>query len=223
MPKIIIAIGNVGCGKSTVGREMAKREFDTVIVNKDAIREMLYGEYGYKEALEPVVQQIAMTGAVTALLNNLNVFLDETNLTIKNRTEIVRTLRAHVPKLTVIYLQFPMGKEGLERRKKEPRNMKTEKWEEVWEDLNSIYEPPTPEEGYDHLMFSDGGIPAPVEIEPDAIKWQREFCKANNIPMIIPSSGECPRCKKNFLAVSKLTAANSLITSCPYCKHSFCN
>lgn len=223
MPKVTIAIGNVGCGKSTVGRETAKREFDTLIINYDSIREMFYGEYGFKKVYEPIVKDSAVSMAIIALLNNLDVYIDEHNLTSEGRTVIVQTLRAHVPRLRIDYLLFPLGKEGLERRIKEPRNLKPEKWKEIWEELNSIYEPPTPNEGYDYLTYSDGGIVKKKPEEHLTLKNQRAFCERNELPLLMPTNNECPSCRRDFFGAIPYEGEDYHITSCPYCSYSFCN
>ena len=67
-----------------------------------------------------------------------------------------------------------------------------------------------------------------------AIKAQRDYCKANDVPNFAPAfNGECYHCKHNIYepckhpdgrvtdGITVERAGKTLITGCPHCRYSF--
>ncbi|MEX0596032.1 MAG: AAA family ATPase [Candidatus Paceibacterota bacterium] len=68
-------------GKSTWAKEKAKEEPNTVIVNRDKIREMLKGEYHlfpFGSSMEKLVTDIEKSAIHNALVRGYNVIIDST-------------------------------------------------------------------------------------------------------------------------------------------------
>lgn len=58
----------------------------------------------------------------------------------------------------------------------------------------------------------------------EKIRAQQEYCKSRGIPAFIPKNGRCPSCGRQiYYGISLKQAGSEMITSCPYCKHSFVN
>ena len=65
-----------------------------------------------------------------------------------------------------------------------------------------------------------------------AAQW--DYCSENGYPIFAPSSGFCPRCRRQIYypivypdgstaGISVEYARNNLITGCPFCYTSFCD
>jgi predicted kinase len=217
MPICYITIGNVGEKKSTWARQKVKQDFDTLIVSKDAIREMIYGEYGYKYEIERVVSGIALHSITTILLDNKNVIIDETNLSSNKRRTLITNIKTLLSvnegaPARFVYVHFGSTTEGLERRIKDPRNMTAAKWTEVWKGLHSLYEPPTYDEGVDEIIDM-----CPRQTLTDKM---RKYCSENNLPFVMPENCMCPFCRQSFLHLVG-NDSTKYITSCPICNRSF--
>ena len=76
--------GLPGSGKSTRAREIVDNNPNTVRLNKDQFREMMYfhtrGALGYRGQLEDAVQEAEAAAAAAALSRGYNVVIDDTNL-----------------------------------------------------------------------------------------------------------------------------------------------
>jgi hypothetical protein len=217
MPICYITIGNVGEMKSTWARQKVKQDFDTLIVSKDALREMVFGEYGFKHAIEPVIRNIAIHAIVAPLLMNINVIVDETNLSKEKRIKLIKDIKAFVEinkggQVRFVYIHFGSTTEGLERRINDPRNLTAAKWTEVWKGLHSLYEAPTHDEGVDEIIDM-----RPRQTLTDKM---RKHCSENNLPFVMPENYMCPFCRQSFLHLVG-NDSTKYITSCPICNRSF--
>lgn len=80
MPTLTITIGLPGSGKTTWAQAQVAQHEDTVRVNRDDLRMMLFGAYVIDRAQEPIVT-VAQEAQVTALLvAGQSVIVDDTNL-----------------------------------------------------------------------------------------------------------------------------------------------
>jgi len=186
-------------------------------VSKDELRELVYGEYGFKDALELVVGEIALHSIATILLHDKNVIIDETNLSSDKRKKLITNIKTllSINKGTptrFVYVHFGSTTEGLERRIKDPRNMTAAKWTEVWKGLHSLYEAPTYDEGVDEIIDM-----RPRQTMTDKM---RKHCSENNLPFVMPDNYMCPFCRQSFLHLIG-NDSTKYITSCPICSRSF--
>jgi predicted kinase len=218
MPTCYFTIGNIGEKKSTWAREKVFKEFSTVIISRDSLREMVFGQYGFKNEIEPVIREMSHCNAVIALRQGLDVIMDETYMSRKKRTESIVAIKKllvennYTDTVRFVYVYFGSTKEGLARRQADPRNIKPEKWTEIWEGLNSIHEPPTHDEGVHEI----------VDMRPaqTMLDKMRLYCAENNLPFVMPDNYMCPSCRQSFRHLVR-NDETRYITSCPICKHSF--
>lgn len=146
-------IGNIGSGKSTLSKKLHSQGF--LIVNADSIRNMLGGgEYVFDFSLEKTVIHDVSNFVITKLLRmNRNIVVDETFMKRNHRTSLITGAKEYG--YTVIGMVMPnFGKDiqVARRMASEPRGYTREKWGEVWDKMESAYEEPTKDEGFDLII-----------------------------------------------------------------------
>lgn len=91
-PQLYIMVGLSGAGKSTVAKEIAETEENTIIVSSDAIREELTGKVEDQSKNEEVFK-VFHKRIREALENNTNVIADATNITMRSRRAIIENVK----------------------------------------------------------------------------------------------------------------------------------
>lgn len=148
MSKLIVLVGNIGCGKSTEAARLAK-ETGAVVVNMDSIQQMVSGGvYGaYDVAKKELYQDIEHIAIKSALERGLDVVIDRTNMDKKRRARFIAIGKCHGAE--ICSFDFGPGTESdLERRLTDPRDIPAEKWREVFESMSNAYEQPSSDEGF---------------------------------------------------------------------------
>ena len=59
-----------------------------------------------------------------------------------------------------------------------------------------------------------------------AMDAQEKYCDEKNLPFFVPLFGECYHCHRQIFGeggISEKKAGEELITSCPFCRTSFCD
>lgn len=147
--KLVIIVGNIGCGKSTLANKLAS-DFKFGVFNMDSLTTMLGGyEYTrfdknktecYNEIRQFIVRNL--------LKNNFNCIIDSTNLTVRKRKEFIDIAKSlKVPE--IICFDFGPGiDEYLERRLKNNRGVNSETWKKVYTRMKNEYESPSIDEGF---------------------------------------------------------------------------
>ena len=148
MSKMYILIGVPGCGKSTWCKENIDEK--TVVVCKDAFRSMLRIDYEYNLRYEPIVHDLQTAAIASAVMNGLDIIVDETNIK-KHKRDVLKKL---VPTIfnqgcytgyDIIYVVFK-NTDTLDRRMNEPRGYTREQWDEVIKGMIASMEWPTENE-----------------------------------------------------------------------------
>jgi predicted kinase len=146
---VYILVGLIGSGKSTWAREKAKED-NTIIINKDVIRQMFKGEYFFHKDYEHLVDQMSKACFLKALQKGYNVIIDETNITKKKRAAYVEAVKEHYymidEPVEFEIVWFPEKRNNIENRMKEPRGYTQEQWEAVLRGMKSAFEEPELEE-----------------------------------------------------------------------------
>jgi len=157
MRRVYILVGNVGSGKSKWAAKNYER-LNACIVSKDSIREMVHGEYIYREKQEKMIHEIAIQLCVTFMRQfKKNVIFDDANMTKKERLEIIKYIekrRLVIPtNLEIKYrcLNFIEHGHNLEWRMKDNRGYSRYYWARVYQILRDQYQAPTMDEGYDAI------------------------------------------------------------------------
>jgi predicted kinase len=238
MLTVDVYVGLPGCGKSTHARKQAEKDPGILIVNKDCIRNMLFGGvYAFKNSVEPVVQYIAKQSMAGALLNNYSVVVDETNITKAKRTVITNYLsifqdEGDANSIIIRCVEFEEGPWCLERRLKDLRGLEREQWIKVYSDMKSAFEPVDwKEEGFNEYQ-KISTAPVGIDTHPSDTSFlfrfynrQVQYCQSKNLPVLLIGYGWCPKCQKNVFDFASIreTADKEYITGCPHCHFSFCS
>ena len=91
-PTLWVMVGLSGSGKSSVAKEIAENNPNTIIVSLDNIGEELTGDYGNQENNEEVFK-VFRKRIREALENNMNVIADATNITMRSRRAIIENVK----------------------------------------------------------------------------------------------------------------------------------
>lgn len=230
MTKIIILIGLPGAGKSTWAKKKALEDPGVMIVNKDAIRKMLFGRYDYKNNVEPLIHSIALRAIGSCIERGYDVIVDETNLSKKNRLNICKDIHTMAEELkqraNIHYIEYKPSVEHLKRRLLDKRGYSEGRWIKVYNEMMEAYDPVTNEELKEARVSSLGVIQKKRYCASDE-DWylnQRIYCAAHELPVLVPSSGYCHFCHRYMTNTEGWfdKAMHTHITNCPHCKHSFC-
>lgn len=148
MKILYILIGPIASGKSTWSKNFIKDNPETLIVNRDSLREMVYGEYLFLPEKEPIIKRMAIECTKIALWNDYDVIIDETNLTRKKRESFLKNLKDVMEEdIEYKYIYFSSQNGNVERRmKSDSRGYTKEKWQEVYDGMMKVIEKPTEEE-----------------------------------------------------------------------------
>jgi len=169
-PNIYITIGLIGTGKTTFANKIAEA-VPTLIVSKDAIRQMLFGRYRFDQTVEPMINKITdniITNCITEIMLGIppyiSLVIDEANLTKKDRLSYLHLIRQSEEEylkpnffdITYVYFLDEAGN-GINRRIQDDRGLSEEHW---WSVLNwqmRKIEVPTHQEaleyGIDHMIM----------------------------------------------------------------------
>ena len=156
--ELIILVGNIGCGKSTLARKYARKGY--IIMNGDGLLTSIQGGiYGlYNPDMKPVHDEIEQEVIVSALVGGFSVVVDKTNMTKKVRKmyfDIVRYVIHQITmnRITVRAIDWGPGYQyTLNRRLDNPGGIKKSVWVNVHEQMKHDYEKPSLKEGFDEVQ-----------------------------------------------------------------------
>lgn len=148
MKTLYILIGTIGSGKSFWSKNYVEKNSNTVIVCRDNLREMIYGKYLFLPEKESFIKEITINCVKTALENNFDVIIDETNLTREKREKFIDFVKEKTNiKFNYRYIYFyPLENAVDKRMESNSRGYTREKWQEVFDQMNKIIELPGVEE-----------------------------------------------------------------------------
>lgn len=149
--ELIIFTGNVGCGKSTVAKNIVTKNKDFIVVNDDSISTMVGGGVytNYDESKKYFYKCIELYCVDLGLGTNRSVIVDMPNMKRSSRKRFIEIGKRYG--VRIISYDWGSGNlEDLERRKKESRDY--DGWETAFNTKKEEYEKPTIEEGFDDIV-----------------------------------------------------------------------
>lgn len=151
-PELVILVGNIGSGKSTVSKWYTTDGY--LAVCKDSIRTMLgSGRYIFDKKLEPLIHQATTDMVIRLMKQQKNIVLDETSMDKKTRDIYIFYGHQYDYKVTAVVMpQFSKEDCIVNRMKDTLRGTPLHVWEEVWEKFNKRYQEPTLGEGFDEII-----------------------------------------------------------------------
>lgn len=166
-PRFIMLVGIPGSGKSYKARALSGSR--TVHISSDAIRKRIYGDENCQKDPGKVFS-IMQEETLNALSNGISVIYDATNISRKNRKEILDKLPCYVSKECVIC--WAPIELCIERDAKRDRTV----GKEVIDRMVRRFEAPFYDEGFDKISVSLDGI------EYDKRQYYVELLSAIDIP-----------------------------------------
>lgn len=153
--KFIILSGNIGSGKSTLCKALAKEGF--LIISRDSLRYMIGGgTYKFHSSTEPFIHSANMAVVREAVEKGFNIVMDECCINKHMRSPFIELCEEWGYSLIALVM-FRLGKkESVDRRMTNPHDTFDRKvWENVWERFDSLYQKPTIEEGFHKVIELD--------------------------------------------------------------------
>ena len=150
--EIILLIGNIASGKSTLAKQHAKKGY--VVISRDSIRYMVGGgNYRFDKKLEPFIKQSAVEVLRVFLRSGQNLVYDETNVSKSLRKPTIQLAKIYGYKVVAVVLPRLSKEVSVARRLKTPHgNFSKKTWEWVWEQFDTIFEMPEKSEGIDRII-----------------------------------------------------------------------
>ena len=154
MKEVIILIGNIGSGKSTLVKQYQEKGY--VVISRDSLRYGIGGgEYVFNTKYEKIIHKTAIKMLRLFLELNVNIIIDETNVTKHLRKQYINIIRkcSIDYKITGIELPILSKQDSVDRRMTNPHGQPNRKiWEEVWEMFNKNYESPSFDEDFNKII-----------------------------------------------------------------------
>jgi len=153
-PKLIIVVGNIGAGKSTVCRELAKKGYR--VLSRDALRYMVGGgEYVFDLKLEPTIAMAHDAMFEAFVQAQEDIVIDETSVQPDRRWELIEATYSQPWHYHFTALEMPRlsKKESVDRRMQNSHGGIARKvWEGVWDKFDRLYVAPKKSEGFDRVI-----------------------------------------------------------------------
>lgn len=152
-PKIVILIGNIGAGKTTLCSEFIKKEF--VCISRDSLRYMIgSGDYIFNRKYEPVIHRAEKIIIEEFMSERINLVIDEVGVSKWMRQQYIYLAEQYNYEITAVVLPKLSMEQSVNRRMISPHGQPNRKlWEAVWTKFDEQYEQPTKKEGFDKVIF----------------------------------------------------------------------
>jgi predicted kinase len=145
MSKLFLMVGLVGSGKSTWSERKVGRSNNTVIINRDKIRDMIHGgNYRYTKEIEDTVKKASNWMLSMYLRSGYDVILDETSLTYRQRNSVTNIAKKHNAEVEIVWCDET--KNNLEYRMRNPRGIEKSEWQKAIARQRKLYELPSIDE-----------------------------------------------------------------------------
>jgi predicted kinase len=155
--EIILLVGNIGSGKSTLIRKIINKEFSHVVISRDDLRYMIgAGKYRFDLNLEPAIwnSELKIIESFMDFGDTApNLIIDEVGINKKMRKRYIDLAKKRGYTITVIEMPRYSKRKCVNRRMKDPHGQFDRKlWESVWEKFNKLYEKPSKKEGINKII-----------------------------------------------------------------------
>ena len=153
MPELIITVGNIGSGKSTIARQYVKDGY--VAIARDYLRYAIgEGHYIFNADYEPIIWKVETYMYRKFVDLGVNIIVDEVGMNKNLRKKYINYAKKRGYQIIAMVMKKLPIKEAVNRRMKDPHGQFDRGiWEQVWSDFNRIYQPPKLNEGFDKIIM----------------------------------------------------------------------
>jgi predicted kinase len=137
-------LGLPGSGKSTLAKTIGG-----VIINRDAMRTMIYGQYDFRREDERMLIEMAHACVKCVADHKQDVIIDETGANVGTRIGWVEHLKGLGYKVNAIYLDTPV--EICMSRRHDDNKGLNQDWDKIILAMKDGWKHPQLNEGYDNL------------------------------------------------------------------------
>jgi len=172
-----VNIGLPGSGKSRWARNYVKDHPNTVIICRDNLREMVYGEYEYHRDRESDIKDMEVVLICFALHRYRDVILDGCHISRRQRAAVRKAVDITLgdwkdgPDIRIHYEVFPENKRNVDFRMEGDKGVSRERWEGVVDGMLAAYEAPTEDEMNLFNISQMVEHPIPDSVEPRSKGW----------------------------------------------------
>jgi len=151
--ELIVMVGNIGTGKSTICKEYIKNGY--LCVSRDGLRYMNGGGvYRWDESVEPFIWDAESRIIKAFMESGKHIIVDEVGISQKMREKYLNIANAFNYKPIALVMPKLNMKTCINRRLNNPHDQPDRKmWEEVWTKFDKQYSEPTLEEGFKEIKF----------------------------------------------------------------------
>jgi len=152
MKELVILVGNIGSGKSTICKDYQKKGY--VVIARDQLRYAIGGgTYVFNLKYEPIVWKTELDMLESFMELDINIIVDEVGVSKAMRLRYIKPAKELGYKVRCLLLPSLTMKKAVDRRMVNPHGQYNRKlWEEVWIKFNRIYEEPSFKEGFDDII-----------------------------------------------------------------------
>ena len=150
--KLIVLVGNIGSGKTTLARKYAKKGY--IIIARDALRYAIGGgDYIFDLKLEPAIWSSEKNIVENFMNTDVNIVIDEIGITKTMREPYISLAYKYSYSITALVLPQASMKESVDRRLKDPHGQPDrELWEGIYKKFESQCELPMYSEGFNRII-----------------------------------------------------------------------
>jgi len=152
MKELVILVGNIGSGKSTICKKYQKEGY--VVIARDCLRYAIGGGiYVYNTKYEPIIFETELCMLESFMELGVNIVIDEVGVSRAMRMHYIIPAKDYGYTVKCHVLPQLLRKTAVDRRMQNPHGQyDRDLWEQVWDRFQSKYEEPSFDEGIDDII-----------------------------------------------------------------------
>jgi predicted kinase len=156
MPNLIMLIGNIGSGKSSLAKLLVQKDY--IAISRDGIRYAIReGGYLFDIDIEHIVFKTEWFMLTEFMEYGSDIVLDEINVSKRMRLKYLALAKDMGYKTIAFVFPRLSKEESITRRLSSNHgNTTRETWEKVWENFEKTYEEPLKSEGFTKIIHCKG-------------------------------------------------------------------
>ena len=152
MKHLIVLVGNIGAGKSTIAKEYQEKGY--VVIARDGLRYAIGGgTYIFNLEYEGIIRKLENKMLDYFMEKGVDIVVDTVGVSKEMRKKYILCGKNYGYKTICIELKKLTKKESVNRRMNDPHEQyDREIWEDVWETFDNQYQKPSLDEGFNEMI-----------------------------------------------------------------------